>query len=244
MTVKRAWMLLGALGLCIVPRGVAASFSSGPERVALIELYTSEGCSSCPPADRWLGELCDDPRLWREFVPVAFHVNYWDYIGWRDRFASKAFTERQYALAHSWRSGQVYTPCFVRDGQEWRARDLGRPDADAPGELTASYANGHLQVTFRPAHRGGEYVAVGALLGGGITSNVKAGENSGRKLAHEFVALTLQSSPMGAGDEGLLTADVVLDSKDTPVTPRRALAVWVTRRGELAPVQATGGWLE
>ena len=64
--------------------------SSGEKRVTLVELYTSEGCSSCPPAEAWMNQLQDDPRLWREIVPVAFHVDYWDYIGWPDRFAVPA----------------------------------------------------------------------------------------------------------------------------------------------------------
>ncbi len=61
----------------------------------LIELYTSEGCSSCPPADRWLSTLKDHPALWQQLVPIAFHVDYWDYIGWKDRFARAEFTDRQ-----------------------------------------------------------------------------------------------------------------------------------------------------
>ncbi|MCK5360690.1 MAG: DUF1223 domain-containing protein, partial [Gammaproteobacteria bacterium] len=58
-------------------------FSSGEGKVNLVELYTSEGCSSCPPAEKWMNNLKDDPRLWQHFVPLAFHVDYWDYIGWK-----------------------------------------------------------------------------------------------------------------------------------------------------------------
>ena len=65
-----------------------ASFRSGPQPVWLLELFTSEGCSSCPPAEKWLGALREDPRLWHEFVPVAWHVDYWDRLGWRDRFSA------------------------------------------------------------------------------------------------------------------------------------------------------------
>ncbi len=72
-----------------------ARFESGPEQTALIELYTSEGCSSCPPAEAWMSHLKDDPGLWKQFVPIAFHVDYWDRLGWRDRFSSKRWTERQ-----------------------------------------------------------------------------------------------------------------------------------------------------
>ena len=71
------------------------SAKSPAEQVGLLELYTSEGCSSCPPADRWLSKLKGEPKLWRNIIPLAFHVDYWDYIGWEDRFASPAYTARQ-----------------------------------------------------------------------------------------------------------------------------------------------------
>jgi hypothetical protein len=80
---------------------------SGPERVSLLELYSSEGCSSCPPAEQWLGELRKDPRLWRSIVPVAFHVDYWDGLGWKDRFAQPQWTARQRAYAAAWGGGSV-----------------------------------------------------------------------------------------------------------------------------------------
>ncbi|MCB1738986.1 MAG: DUF1223 domain-containing protein, partial [Gammaproteobacteria bacterium] len=101
--------------------------NSGPRQVALLELFTSEGCSSCPPADRWLSGLIDDPRLWRELVPVAFHVDYWDYLGWPDRFASREFSRRQRDHARSGGLSQVYTPGVVLNGAEWRGWHRGRP---------------------------------------------------------------------------------------------------------------------
>ena len=65
----------------------AIQFHSAPKRTALLELYTSEGCSSCPPAEAWLSRLEYSPRLWRDFVPVAFHVDYWNYLGWKDNWS-------------------------------------------------------------------------------------------------------------------------------------------------------------
>src|SRR5476651_2604058 len=94
-------------------------FASGPNRVSLVELYTSEGCSSCPPAERWIAARKNDAGLWRDFVPVAFHVDYWNRLGWPDRFSTREFTQRQYTQAAAWGTGSVYTPCFVRDGAEW-----------------------------------------------------------------------------------------------------------------------------
>src|SRR6267154_5087398 len=115
-------LVLLAAPLAAAPR----HFTSGEGRTHLLELYTSEGCSSCPPAEAWLGDLRDAPGLWRDFVPVAFHVVYWDQLGWRDRFASKEYTARQYAYSAAWGSDTVYTPGFVLDGAEWRRS--GKPD--------------------------------------------------------------------------------------------------------------------
>ena len=102
--------------------GASLSIESPPTQVDLIELYTSEGCSSCPPADRWVSSLQDEPGLWRDFIPLAFHVDYWDYIGWVDRFASPAFTARQYRYAAQQSMRTVYTPGFFNNGKEWRWR--------------------------------------------------------------------------------------------------------------------------
>src|SRR5262249_30028289 len=88
-------------------------FASGANQTALIELYTSEGCSSCPPAESWLSRLKHDSGLWKRFVPVAFHVDYWDRLGWRDRFSSKRWTERQSRYAALWTSESIYTPAVV-----------------------------------------------------------------------------------------------------------------------------------
>src|SRR3954465_2646270 len=93
---------------------------SGPQRVSLIELYTSEGCSSCPPAEEWLSSLRNDPRLWQSFVPVAFHVDYWDRLGGKKRFARPEFTARQRTYAAGASATTVYTPGFLIDGHEWR----------------------------------------------------------------------------------------------------------------------------
>ncbi len=181
-------------GATVAVAAAEQRFSSGPARVALVELYTSEGCSSCPPAERWLGELRTAPGLWRDFVPVAWHVDYWNRLGWPDRFSTKEFTARQYAVAAAWRSDSVYTPCFVRDGAEWR----GRKDVPArAGSMTAAGelsvvigADGRCRAEFASAAKGALTLHI-AVLGGGFASKVTAGENRGETLRHEFVALSM-----------------------------------------------------
>jgi hypothetical protein len=221
-------------------------FASGSNQSALIELYTSEGCSSCPPAESWLSRLKDDSGLWKRFVPVAFHVDYWDRLGWRDRFSSKRWTERQSRYAALWRSESIYTPAVVVNGHEerdWRSVQFSQPNENQAGVLkvVSSDAKG-FAVEFRaPTGSKGEWDAHLALLGSEITTDVRAGENSGRNLKHDFVILDLQDAEMKS-DSGVASARLTIDGSSETV-PRRAIAAWVTARGELAPRQATGGWL-
>ena len=113
----------------------ARVFESGPQKVHLIELFTSQGCSSCPPAEAWLSKLKSEPRLWKDFVPIAFHVDYWDRLGWRDPFAAKEWTARQYLYSANWRSESVYTPGFVLDGRELLNRSVPAASNEKPGAL-------------------------------------------------------------------------------------------------------------
>ena len=138
--------------------GLPGPFVSGPAQVPLVELYTSEGCSSCPPAEAWLNRLQSEPGLWRDFVPVSFHVNYWDRLGWPDRFASRAFTERQYAYAEAWGVRTVYTPGFVLNGRDWREksrRTLPAPGKDT-GTLTVAVNAGKVQASWQPVAEDGQ----------------------------------------------------------------------------------------
>ncbi|HEY5814642.1 MAG TPA: DUF1223 domain-containing protein [Terrimicrobiaceae bacterium] len=219
-----------------------ATIQSGPALTHLLELYTSEGCSSCPPAERWMSQLKQSPRLWKEIVPVAFHVDYWDQLGWRDRFASKDFTSRQRAYAAAWASDTIYTPEFVLDGREWRERSLDQIGASAgnAGVLTARIRNRTtVAVTYQPA-RAGEWEAHAALLGFGLSSSVNAGENSGRKLLHDFVVLEHQVRLM-LSDDGSARAEFTLETPESG--GELGLSVWVTEAGKSQPVQALGGIL-
>jgi hypothetical protein len=224
-------------------------FTSGTRRVALIELYTSEGCSSCPPADRWLGSLAASPGLWTEFVPVAFHVTYWDSLGWTDRLSRREYTDRQYAYAEAWGSGRVYTPCFVRNGSEWQpAWGDGGVAAGDPGRLTIEGSGtGGWTVEYRPRGPAGApgpaHRAHVALLGCGLHSRVTAGENRGSTLAHDFVVLAVAEESLDGRPGGPERAVVSLSGTGDPGAGRRAVAAWVTQAGSLVPLQATGGWI-
>src|SRR5579862_2415659 len=106
-------MILVCYMILAVLAGIAANaaplqFQSSERQVALVELYTSEGCSSCPPAESWLSGLKEKPGLWSEFVPVAFHVDYWNSLGWRDKWSSQQYSDRQRDYAGVWGSGTIY----------------------------------------------------------------------------------------------------------------------------------------
>jgi hypothetical protein len=234
-----------------VSAAAVARLSSGPGRVALIELFTSEGCSSCPPAEQWLSGLRSQPGLWRDFVPVSYHVDYWDRLGWRDRFATRAFTARQYAVARAWGGGSVYTPCFVRNGEEWRPRGRATEAAEAEAGMLVVEVGGDgvCRVEFSPAEPGSPagYEVHLAVLGGGYVSRVTAGENRGATLTHDFVALGVVESALVAEPSGRSWRAQVrrpaLGERVAAGAERMAITAWVTRPGEFAVLQAAGGWI-
>jgi len=224
------------------------TFRSTTEQTALLELYTSEGCSSCPPAEAWLSGLKESPGLWKNFVPLAFHVDYWDYLGWRDPWAARLYSDRQRAYAERWHSESIYTPGVVLDGKEWRGwpgrKDVPKAPGAKAGVLTVrSSGTNHWQVSFAPGStNGANYEVHAALLACGLSSDVKAGENRGRLLKHDFAVLTLVDAPL-IRTGGMVQGDFVLPMDRDVGGGNPALAVWITQAGRLGPAQATGGWL-
>ncbi|NJN47510.1 MAG: DUF1223 domain-containing protein [Candidatus Competibacteraceae bacterium] len=189
-------LILGTASVLAAPQVL----HSGSRQVSLLELYTSEGCSSCPPADRWLSKLTSDTRLWREVVPVAFHVDYWDYLGWPDRFASSVFGTRQRQYAQNGFIRTVYTPGLILNGKEWRGwfqRPQLRLDHGAEvGQLSLRLENGQVEARFTANGNQPARLDIHlALLGFGLSSQVQAGENRGRMLQHDFVVLAYQQIP-------------------------------------------------
>jgi hypothetical protein len=245
--VKTLALFFAVIAMSIIASLAAEThFESGPQQISLVELYTSEGCSSCPPAEAWLSRLKGEAGLWKNFVPIAFHVDYWDRLGWRDRFSSAQWTERQRRYAALWRSESVYTPAVVVNGREqrgWSSASFPRPNDKEAGVLSVSTRDGKsFSVEFRPQKESGtEYEAHLALLGSGISTNIRAGENSGRNLAHDFVVLDLRDGNLKT-ETGTARASLTTGAAVEPGA-RKAIAVWVTRRGQLDPQQAVGGWL-
>jgi len=174
---------------------------SGPGTAALVELYTSEGCSSCPPADRWLSGLSGRYPA-GSLVPLALHVDYWDYIGWKDPYAKREFSLRQRKLTQLQRMAFVYTPQVMLQGRDFRGWG-GKAFDEALARINARPARASLQLAIlgvegpvlevettaklvQPSDDAALYVAA---YQGRLESQVKAGENRGRRLQHDYVVL-------------------------------------------------------
>ena len=175
------------------------SSKSGASTVPLLELYTSEGCSSCPPADKWLSNIKQDSS---QLILLAFHVDYWDYIGWKDKFSSAEYSARQRKIAAFNSAGFVYTPQFVMNGRDFKGSDSSRLNStiDSSQKLAsrahlslkaATQANGEITLTVdaqavRLSDIKHSDVFV-AIYENKLVSKVNAGENNGRELKHDYV---------------------------------------------------------
>lgn len=223
------------LAAAVTVRAGDQVFESGPQRTHLIELFTSQGCSSCPPAEAWLSKLKSEPRLWKEFVPIAFHVDYWDRLGWRDPFASKEWTARQYQYSANWKSESVYTPGFVLDGREWMGRSIPPVATEKPGVLKLSIKDQKILAEFLAADgRTNGLDLHFAQLGFDLTTKVGAGENTGRDLKQDFVTLSLTSQKMTGGKT---------EFAFHPDSRAGAIAAWITAPSHIEAIQTVGGWL-
>jgi hypothetical protein len=219
--------LVFALALSIfvnAARGAECRAVSGPQTAALVELYTSEGCSSCPPADRWLSGLASS-----RVVPIALHVDYWDYIGWKDPYAKREFSLRQRKLSQLQRMALVYTPQVMLQGRDFRG--WGTPAFDAAvARIAAQPAKASISLSVRQASALGLEVEASAQLldtaqqadaalylaayENRLSSSITAGENRGRTLAHDYVVLEWLG-PFAFGPGGQ-----VAERRRVPLLPR------------------------
>jgi hypothetical protein len=194
----------GALALAGAAQAAAPACSaqSPVHTVALIELYTSEGCDSCPPADRWLSSLFSQGFRPDQIVPLALHVDYWDYMGWKDPYAKSDFATRQQKLARMRRPVIIYTPQVLLQGSDFRG--WGSPGfTRAVADINARPARARLRLSLESMTRqSAEIGLVAELLDPSaqkdaavyvaayenrLASEVSAGENRGRRLEHDYV---------------------------------------------------------
>jgi len=192
----------------------ACSATSGPRTTALVELYTSEGCDSCPAADHWLSSLFGQGFRPDQVVPLALHVDYWDYIGWKDPFAKGEFSVRQRKLAQLKRPVIVYTPQVLLQGQDFRRWADGEFSAQVM-RINSRPARARIALTIRAVAPDAIHAELSAMLidpaeqknaavylaayENKLASDVAAGENRGKRLEHDFVVREW-IGPIGFGE--------------------------------------------
>ena len=215
------------------------TFTSSNSKVQLLELYSSQGCNSCPPAERWISRLKQHPDLWNKFVPVVFHVDYWDYLGWKDPFSNSDYSARQRKYYSQRAVRSVYTPGLLLDGKEWRGWYRNKPflsEKPAKGTLHASLNNNQLTVSYSLPVSASLNVA---LLGFELQTDVLSGENQNKTFSEDFIVLSLKTVH-SANAKWSIPVDIKSEFK----SPRYALAIWINSDGSLEPIQATGGWIK
>ncbi len=221
-------------------------FSNNHSKTTLVELYTSEGCSSCPPADKWVSQLKSNPDLWSKLIPLAFHVDYWNYLGWKDRFANKANSNRQNHYRRNGNIQTVYTPGFVVDGKEWRgwfSRKAIPSAKSKAGTLSVTVDGDAVNANFQPAGNspsGLEFHI--AVLGFDIETKVKSGENSGLSLKHDFVVLGHTKTTGTITNNANPSWQTSLPDYQPIASQKYALVAWVNNSKTAIPLQAAGHW--
>lgn len=203
----------------------------------VVELFTSEGCSSCPPADRWLSALPDTGST----LALGFHVNYWDHLGWKDRLATPATTDRQRQWKTALAAPYVYTPQIIINGADerrWRSHTsatLPRLTPPVVPGLRMERAGGRVRATVSAVPDGRRLAGYWAVLDGQIRSAVTRGENAGRTLVHDHVVRLYQ--PVAAWG-GSAPQHLSLDLGNDPVLASARVAFVVTAEDGLRPLQA------
>lgn len=207
----------------------ALPLAAQTQPAVVVELYTSQGCSSCPPADAFLASLAEDPGV----IPLALHVDYWDYIGWADKFANPKFTDRQKAYAHAEGSRTIYTPQFIIGGE-------GRVVGNSPGEVAARIVDamnddGAVQLWLE---RKGDQVTIRAVADApqrkpmrvqlvrytpSETVSIERGENAGHQITYHNIVTSWAN--LGAWDG---SADFVTEA---PAAGNQPIVVIVQTEG-------------
>jgi len=216
------------------------SVKSPRHATTVVELYTSEGCNSCPPADRWLSRLKADPQA----IALAFHVDYWDRLGWKDRFASPAYTQRQAEQQTVNGARFSYTPQVVVDGadrKDWPsiATPLAPRSAVAPVDLTLVRDGRRVTATVAAAPAAPKRLAAyWTVTEQGHATAVKAGENEGVTLKHDHVVRDYRTVAAWAASADAPQTLVYELPGGADATHRRDLHLVVVDAGTGRPLQA------
>ena len=248
-------LLLSAIAFAGAARAAAqpsCSAASGPHTTALVELYTSEGCDSCPPADRWLSSLFGRGFGPDRVVPLALHVDYWDYIGWKDPFGRAECSARQRRLAAMRRPVVVYTPQVLLQGQDFRGW-AGDDFAERVARINSREARARISLAIRAIEPAAIRADLSATLldaaerknaavylaayENRLASEVKAGENRGKRLEHDFVVREW-IGPLAFGEGGKLEERRALPLLPGAHSKNLGVAAFVQNRATSEVLQA------
>jgi len=256
MRITKSFLLAVVLITPMALQAAQCNVKSGSKRVALLELYTSEGCSSCPPADKWLSGLAEKGIGADKLLPLSLHVDYWDYIGWQDPFAGPEYTQRQREIAQRNRLRSIYTPQMVfngRDFRSWRRQnvqllldEVNEWPAAANLSLDWKAVNSDtvaVDVSAQLLNKvGAGSVLFFALYENALVSNVNAGENSGRALHHDYVVREMLAIPFL--DKRHFTKQVKLEIKSEWQRKNLGIAVFVQNKNNGEVLQALSSPLQ
>jgi len=201
--------LLFALGLLSAVIATTAGSARAQDKLVVVELYTSQGCSSCPPADALLSKIA---REYSDVIALALHVDYWDYIGWRDAFADPSHSRRQKDYARVARQRSVFTPQMVIGGRDhvvgYKPMDVANVIQKHRGvrdavQVSARFAGNEVQVQLRPTGGRDKYRVTLVGYTDAQTVAIKRGENAGRTIT--YTNTVRQLVDMGAWDGRAVT---------------------------------------
>lgn len=223
------------------------SIKSDIKQTTLLELFTSEGCNSCPPADEWVNTFLKNDKLFKEVIPVVFHVDYWDRLGWVDKFATNKYTKRQYSYSHAWKKSSVYTPGFILNGKEfknWRSYKKGFQFLNKKvGVLKANITNNKIKINFNSIYNENRKILIEvSITGMNFISKVKAGENNGEIFNHSFVSVALDTYQNKIKD-GSLQQTIPLPKFTKDNNRKYAITIWISDANTKEVIQSVASYL-
>ncbi|SMF62002.1 Protein of unknown function [Pseudobacteriovorax antillogorgiicola] len=235
------------LGIFFIPSPAKAQVYESRQFTPLVELFTSEGCSSCPPAENWMFQIGKNQSLFKTFNAIEFHVDYWDYLGWKDPFSHKLFSKRQRDYVRQKYMDSVATPTVLVQGKAfygWR-RQQPLPKAKQASLPIKVVQNGdQFKVSvILPKSDKRQLLAHGSYLSRQLTSKVSHGENAGRTLNHDLIALSLSTKPLQSSKDGWQTVLNLKENRVAPHVKQRAFVIWISEAGRQMPLQSIGAML-
>jgi len=220
----------------ILTMSFAVNMQSSSKQATLLELFTSEGCNSCPPADKWINKFAKDDKLFKEIIPVVFHVDYWDRLGWKDKYAQEGFTARQKQYAVNFNDKSLFTPQVVLDGQDetvaswgWRIKMIASGLRNNQSDIPIHYSQ----------KNGREYIKIPhynilnhadiwyATYIPEVSNTIRSGENEGREGHYVNVVRSLEKLKTYTG-EGI--------ELELPLKPQGQKAAVFIQEQNLGPV--------